>query len=278
MNKECHESEEKGCHESPGKLKVALIKPTYRVSPYKKRDELPQFEKLSLVNEACSRTGCECTKKTGRESCESSLNYARACSKDGKYAVKIIHEARLRLHNNNKDHREVLRAARLKLYKRNQLPEWGNKLTPPSQTKALFKGSKTDDLPNFSSLAAAASQRDAKKVKESSNMKKKESYSSVPFNSLRAPPSNEPGSCSSASADTLDLQALSSTLPSAAESSGGTSCVLHPGVRSAPCVCSCAQQARIHPDDLTVEELACYLEDFVYIPRKMSSMAEMMYT
>lgn len=33
-----------------------------------------------------------------------------------------------------------------------------------------------------------------------------------------------------------------------------------------------------HADDITVDELAGYFENFVYIPKKMSHMAEMMYT
>ncbi|XP_032781967.2 uncharacterized protein LOC116920015 [Daphnia magna] len=44
---------------------------------------------------------------------------------------------------------------------------------------------------------------------------------------------------------------------------------------------SCSQQA-LNPcpeeDDTTIEELAAYLDCIVYIPRKMSQMAEMMYT
>lgn len=39
---------------------------------------------------------------------------------------------------------------------------------------------------------------------------------------------------------------------------------------------SCSQQARM--DDVTMDELAGYFENYVYIPRKMSTMAEMMYT
>lgn len=44
---------------------------------------------------------------------------------------------------------------------------------------------------------------------------------------------------------------------------------------------SCSQQA-LNPcpeeDDTTIEELAAYFDCIVYIPRKMSQMAEMMYT
>lgn len=42
---------------------------------------------------------------------------------------------------------------------------------------------------------------------------------------------------------------------------------------------SCSHQARITPPcDVTIDELASYFETFVHIPKKMSSMAEMMYT
>lgn len=38
---------------------------------------------------------------------------------------------------------------------------------------------------------------------------------------------------------------------------------------------SCSQEARL--DEMSVNELAAYFEDFIHIPKKMSSMAEMMY-
>lgn len=43
---------------------------------------------------------------------------------------------------------------------------------------------------------------------------------------------------------------------------------------------SCSQQALMETanDDITINELASYLDEFVYIPKKMSPMAEMMYT
>lgn len=40
---------------------------------------------------------------------------------------------------------------------------------------------------------------------------------------------------------------------------------------------SCSQQARMNSCDVTIDELASYFETFVHIPKKMSSMAEMMY-
>ncbi|XP_023214836.1 uncharacterized protein LOC111640552 [Centruroides sculpturatus] len=55
--------------------------------------------------------------------------------------------------------------------------------------------------------------------------------------------------------------------PSGAETSDG-------GEKSRELTCS--RQARM--DDVTVDELAGYFDNLVYIPRKMSHMAEMMYT
>lgn len=40
---------------------------------------------------------------------------------------------------------------------------------------------------------------------------------------------------------------------------------------------SCSQEALNPPCDVTIDELASYFETLVYIPKKMSSMAEMMY-
>ncbi|XP_015923244.2 oxidative stress-responsive serine-rich protein 1 [Parasteatoda tepidariorum] len=42
--------------------------------------------------------------------------------------------------------------------------------------------------------------------------------------------------------------------------------------------CAAQHASQDHADDINVDELAGYFDNFVYIPKKMSEMAEMMYT
>jgi len=275
----------------PRKLKAAVLRACDRKSPYKKRDELSQFEKLSLVNEICRRRGCACTKTSvaGKRR-EASENYARLCTQDDQYSDEAIQEARIRLHNHQKDQREVIRAARLKIHRHATTGAWvtqpapalnqptstsitsNNQLapTPLSSDNQLFKNTATKDLPTFGSLAAAASSKPPESEEGAAG--KDADLSGASFQSLRgATAAMSPATLPVA--DTLNLDGLSHSLTQV--SATGT-CTLHSHSRGL-CSCSCALQARLTPYDLTVDELACYLEDFVYIPRKMSSMAEMMY-
>ncbi|ELT90054.1 hypothetical protein CAPTEDRAFT_225506 [Capitella teleta] len=231
--------------------KSKVIAKHARMKPYSK-DNLP-FDgllSLSLTSEECDNKNCSCN---SRHSNRSSLNFVQACSKVGRPAV--LKEPKLKLHHAQKDHRVVLRAARFRLSSPCDWPastEMKSKLRRISlpDDRRFFSGHK--DQQDFKSLAVRGKKRQSKA---------KQVYSGTGYESMRSPNAGvEPKG--------LDLRCLEDVLPPADEA-----CSVHPCARP----CSCAEQAQ-RVDDLTVDELACYFEDFVHIPKKMSAMAEMMYT
>jgi hypothetical protein len=97
------------------------------------------------------------------------------------------------------------------------------------------------------------------------------------------PPSFDPRTSSfgESPARELDLRDLQSVLEDSIEAvpDRAASCPVHlqpPSSSGRVHPCTCAQQAAKF-DDWTGDELAGYFDDFCYIPKKMSAMAEMMY-
>jgi hypothetical protein len=283
-----------------------------RVHPYPKDrlpiglPELPSFDQLTFAKESCTKSNCQCNQPAKKDKDldkqkgarpKNHLDLASACSvldttpTSLRGSTVILREARLKLHHKHKDHKGVLRTARLHLagcsnrtnksktdpctLGSSQCPKLGDKCLSrvfgavESTCKTINHDTKNKD---FGSLAL----KQKPTATGLDNPSFGRSYRSTP---QLGPRSNH----------TFDFVALKQTLDTTTDNDlsdtdrGTVSrdltsikdyCPLHPGKCSKPC--SCSHQARV--DDWTADELACYFEEYVYIPKKMSMMAEMMYT
>jgi len=303
------------------KLKIAVVKPTRRSAPYPQKDDLLSLSKLTFTDETCQKKSCSCSHKRQSSSNKGLfLNYARACVQS-KYKVQqpVVKQARFHFHNKHKDHKTIIRAARLKILRTNA-PKIGRPLPRGSNlpNQAIFGANqnKRKDL-SFSALAVSSGPRSCEESSgrgklqnggkpecnksksitlfSGNSFEKHRSVSVVaPYRiqgqvmgaeSSTAAKDDGASALSSGATAALDLRSLTESLPSSSSSQNAAmtkqsescaACPIHPQRCLRPC--TCATQARLDPDDLTMEELACYFEDFVHIPKKMSSMAEMMYT
>ena len=255
--------------------KAEKVKHSHRQCPYF-REDLPCLDKLSFSSDKCTSKDCTCSSYLNDDRAAEDINLARAASQPTQAKKKLIHEPKLRiLRNQYKDSKTLIRAARLKLLQNggfikphNSQQETGKK-SPNSKLKwkETF-GSKYDSDSNFGILAAANSTSSS--IVDYSNGAYKQNHQTESFMNHRFKDLDS----KSASYFKPDKRTEKGKRDNQVSTSSNSQCPLHPRRCAQPCTCS--QQARM--DDLSVDELAGYFEDFVYIPRKMSSMAEMMYT
>lgn len=264
------------------------------------------IDKLSFSSEVCSLRTCPCNQKPtlsckDEKARKESLNFVHhaAAHRHLQRAKScLIQEAKLKLHNQHKDHKVVLRTARLRLSNKGRhvpsLSKLGDTVLSPKlgsvKRKVVFGSSEQRASSDFHSVARSAS-ADADKAHRS-KLTAPSQFKGIEFKTLRASPApyDSPESDSALNLRSLEselsgvqlaalggAQATDSALLTTAAKDVGPSrngCPLHPG--RCPMPCSCAHQARL--DDWTEEELACYFDEFLFIPKKMSPMAEMMYT
>ncbi|XP_062592618.1 uncharacterized protein LOC134254071 [Saccostrea cucullata] len=229
-----------------------------RMEPYP-QEVIFSMQKISLNHEKCENEQCMCSKQRSQAEPEKKYNYAKVATFTPP-PRKYIREARLKLHHSEKDRKQIIRSARLKLVKqgkpsekiplhveRTKLPVSGA-LDSPTNSNFLFGAGCNTNLENFSSLNQGASEKETDLENASLHKRLKSSNHKHHFRSK------------------TDPSYFSKAVSSESLKSRGSDQYLER---------SCSQEARL--DDMTVDELACYFEDFVYIPKKMSSMAEMMY-
>lgn len=157
---------------------------------------------------------------------------------------KLIKDAKLKLHHQVKDHKIVVRAAKLRLHQSRN--KWYRSAAPHQgtvQRQDIFGA--TAQSNDFHSVARSAPP-----------LASDQSYPPTPtFINHR-------------------------TLNSAGSREFAHNQLHGNDVRngSSRAASTCAEEARNDATDLSVDELASYFDEFVHIPRKMSEMAEMMYT
>ena len=306
-----------------------------RVHPYPKDrlptglPELPSFDQLTFSKASCTKVYCQCNQLT--EKVKNSDSHKGTKPKNHLQlttppctvpptvsAVRhngstfVLREARLKLHHKHKDHKGVLRTARLRLagcatrtndsstashpstLDTSQSPKVGEQTL--SRVFGAVDGKSDDPVEKNKDFGGLVPKNKTAELCED-----KHSFGSL----YRMPP--QP---TIRQRHDFDLSALKQTLDRTGDDSAHTAgggrdsmsgggrdsmsgggrdsmsgggrdsvsakdqCPLHPGKCSAPC--SCSHQARL--DDWTAEELAGYFEEYVHIPKKMSMMAEMMYT
>ncbi len=256
-----------------------------RHCPYS-RDDLPCLDKLTFKRETCSKKHCSCNKGAECSNSESNaLNFAHALHKSTRQS--IIQEPRLRLlSTRRRDSKQLIRAAKLKLQQKDNHGTQCDKDRTQCEKDDIVLTSETCKGDGTSSSTRKKDKGDANfegLAKKCRGKKEHQvlSLASSSFLSYRLggdveanqPQAREAGAAVTTSKPTGDNQ-NSPEQKVLLPSPDPPACPLHPGKCTRPCTCS--EQARV--DDLSVEELAGYFDDFVYIPKKMSTMAEMMYT
>ncbi|XP_052774201.1 oxidative stress-responsive serine-rich protein 1-like [Mya arenaria] len=219
-----------------------------RMEPYP-QDFLCSIEKLSFHAEDCKKKSCRCSEL--RLKSRKHFNYANSSV----HHRPIIREAKLKLHHSDKDTKQLIRAARLKIFKKGKQSEERKQLAKSTLSK--------DPVKPFSPPSPSCEPSVLFGAKSSANS---QDFGSLFNGSSGANKSNDTFKFSD-----YRSQSHKRTRDQAYIDSPNRNSYI-----------DCGQEMRNHEgaaiEDTSVDELAGYFEDYVHIPKKMSSMAEMMYT
>ncbi|KAK3581935.1 hypothetical protein CHS0354_037609 [Potamilus streckersoni] len=242
---------------------------TSRVEPYP-QDFVYSMQKLNFHSETCQSKTCHCGELRLKSKVKQKFNYAH-CSVSSK---PVIREARLKIHHSEKDCKQVIRAAKLKLHKLGKKPVKKEKaILNPTRIPGL--PSNIESLPVFGSAiklnsrgALGFADVDSESPKRKVSIDNTPTYSFKDFQTHYLKKGND--SPKSDSRERKSDSMSDEVLPAREQTSLSKQESLYSVEQS------CSQQARL--EETSVNELACYFEEFVHIPKKMSTMAEMMYT
>ncbi|GAB1599785.1 dual specificity protein kinase splB-like [Argonauta hians] len=216
---------------------------------------ISSLQKLKLICPECQKAKC-CKvylKKRLSSSMLDKFNLARSLSS----CRGVIKEARFRPHPSDCSERSVLRASRLKFlsqFNANKRAKHGICKNKSSKLEvgAIFGHCSERSFANFASLAQNTSA--TYKIPVLANDMTAPQFLAYQHN-LSSERLSYPSMINQSPLD-MRLSSLAVNSPLSIEK-------------------TCSLQARL--DDMSVNELACYFEEFVHIPKKMSEMAEMMY-
>lgn len=231
-------------------LKHGVTHPS-RLEPYP-QDFLFSMEQLTFHSEVCNMKSCT-SSELGMKS-KKHFNYATSSL----HHEPLIREAKLKCHHFEKDTKQVLRAAKLKIYEQSK-PDHTS-ITFKSPVLGSLKSPVLSDNTKFPLFGAACN---------SSEIDDFHTLVKADLNKLTTKQEKQ----KVYKFDICQQQGLLKRQQNCVDGMLGLS-------RNSYSDCGrelmYSQQAKV--DDMSVDELAGYFETFVHIPRKMSSMAEMMYT
>ncbi|XP_064605613.1 uncharacterized protein LOC135470539 [Liolophura sinensis] len=255
-----------------------------RTEPYT-LDCIDTMEHLSFKSELCTKVNCGCKKSKPQKGSSHAKGLSFMPSKTSLHH-DAVWEDKLKMRNSEKDRKQIIRSAKLRLYregkgfqarpffpfgkvlKNARVGRQSSPLTTITSSAELpVFGSKADCSPDFLSITASRFADAENQGRESfsgvSSVLSEVLSESLSRPSKRPVETNAKGFCFE-----TGQQGLKRKSPSRLKS---LSCERKHEK-------SCSQQAKMSVDDFSVNELASYFENYVYIPKKMSSMAEMMYT
>ena len=252
-----------------------------RVEPYSV-DCVALLQRLCLSQEQCDKRFCSCRLDASSSSPRHRQNLVHIAGQQR----KLIQDARLRLHHAQKDHRQVIRAARLHLHQhyfkemnsnKEEKTMTGKKrerLSLPNSPSYIFGSRSAKNFNSFSKIRASSTgvtDGGGTKTRAASFSGSHDSLSSSCVSAVKMSEKRPGTLCNLGHRRNHKCEESKQWSSSRDDGSDGS--------QGKPEYCtelSCSQEARL--DDLSVDELAGYFDDFVYIPKKMSVMAEMMYT